>query len=43
MRFGMSGTFLPSNMEDFTPEIAKKVRSFGFSGVFTHFRENDPL
>ena len=43
MRFGMSGTFLPSNMEDFTPEIARKARSFGFSGVFTRFRENDPF
>ena len=37
MRFGLSGTFLPSNMDDFTPEIAQKVRSFGFSGVFHPF------
>ena len=43
MRFGMSGTFLPGNMDDFTPEIARKVKSFGFSGVFTRFRENDPF
>ena len=39
MRFGMSGTFLPSNMDDFTPEIAQEgqiIRIFGcvhpFSG-----------
>ena len=43
MRFGMSGTFLPSSMDDFTPEIAKRVRELGFSGVFTRFRENDPF
>ena len=43
MRFGLSGTFLPSNMDDFTSEIVQKVRSFGFSGVFTRFRANDPF
>ncbi len=43
MRFGMSGAFLPSNMDDFTPEIAKKVKELGFSGVFTRFRDNHPL
>ncbi len=43
MRFGMSGAFLPSNMDDFTSEIAKKVKELGFSGVFTRFRDNDPF
>ncbi|MCH2574582.1 sugar phosphate isomerase/epimerase [Candidatus Poribacteria bacterium] len=43
MRLGMSGAFLPNNMDDFTPEMAKKIRSLGFSGVFTRFRENDPF
>ncbi len=43
MRFGLSGTFLPSNMDDFTPAIAKRVKELGFSGVFTRFRENDPF
>ena len=33
MRLGMSGAFLPNNMDDFTPEMAKKIRSLGFSGV----------
>ena len=43
MRLGMSGAFLPNNMDDFTPEMAKKIRNLGFSGVFTRFRENDPF
>lgn len=43
MRFGMSGTFLPSNMDDFTPEIAKRVKALGFSGVYARFRDNDPF
>ncbi|MSS71154.1 MAG: sugar phosphate isomerase/epimerase [Candidatus Latescibacteria bacterium] len=43
MRFGMSGAFLPANMDDFTVEMAKRVRDLGFSGVFTRFRANDPF
>ena len=43
MRLGMSGAFLPRNMEDFTPEMATKVKALGFSGVFTRFGENDPF
>ena len=27
MRLGMSGAFLPNNMDDFTPEMAKKIRN----------------
>ena len=42
MRFGMSGCFLPTNMDDMTPEICRRVRSLGFSGVYCRFRENDP-
>ncbi|MDA0744914.1 MAG: sugar phosphate isomerase/epimerase [bacterium] len=43
MRFGMSGAFLPGNMEDVTSEIAQRVRELGFSGIFTRFRANDPF
>src|SRR5215207_2824534 len=42
MRFGMSGCFLPENMDDVTPEMCRRVRSLGFSGIFTRFRKNDP-
>jgi len=42
MRFGMSGCFLPTNMDSMTPEICRRVRSLGFSGVYCRFRENDP-
>lgn len=43
MRFGMSGAFLPSNMDDFTEEIAIKVKKLGFSGIFTRFGANNPF
>lgn len=43
MRFGMSGAFLPANMDDFTVETARRVRALGFSGIFTRFRANDPF
>ena len=43
MRFGMCGAFLPGNMDNFTPEIAERVKSLGFSGVFTRFSQNDPF
>ena len=43
MRFGMSGCFLPSNMDDLTPEMCRRVRALGFSGIFTRFRDNHPL
>jgi len=42
MRFGMSGCFLPANMNDLTPEMCRRVRELGFSGIFTRFRANDP-
>ena len=42
MRFGMSGCFLPDNMDDVTPEMCRRVRDLGFSGIFTRFRRNDP-
>lgn len=42
MRFGMSGCFLPTNMDDLTAEMCQRVRSLGFSGIFTRFRANDP-
>lgn len=42
MRFGMSGCFLPDNMDNVTPEMCRRVRQLGFSGIFTRFRANDP-
>ena len=42
MRFGMSGCFLPADMNDLTPEMCRRVRELGFSGIFTRFRANDP-
>ncbi|MCC7446839.1 MAG: sugar phosphate isomerase/epimerase [Anaerolineae bacterium] len=42
MRFGMSGCFLPEDMADITPALLNRVREFGFSGIFTRFRHNDP-
>jgi sugar phosphate isomerase/epimerase len=43
MRLGMSGCFLPANMNDVSPATCRRVREAGFSGIFTRFRENDPL
>jgi len=43
MRFGMCGCFLPANMDDLTPEMCRRARALGFSGIFTRFRENHPL
>jgi sugar phosphate isomerase/epimerase len=42
MRFGMSGCFLPDNMDDVTPEMCRRVRELDFTGIFTRFRANDP-
>src|SRR5204862_3801554 len=42
MRFGMSGAFLPEDMDDLTPELCRRVRDLGFSGIFTRFKKNDP-
>jgi sugar phosphate isomerase/epimerase len=43
VRFGISGCFLPENMNDLTPEMCQRVRSLGFTGIFTRFRHNNPL
>jgi len=43
MRLGMSGCFLPADMNDFTAEMCRRVRGAGFSGVFTRFKDNDPV
>ena len=42
MRFGMSGCFLPADMNELTPAMCQRVRELGFSGIFTRFRANDP-
>ncbi len=38
----MCGAFLPDDMDEITPEMCKRVREMGFSGIFTRFRNNDP-
>lgn len=43
MRFGMSGCFLPDDMNNLTAADCQRVRSLGFSGIFTRFRKNHPL
>jgi sugar phosphate isomerase/epimerase len=42
MRFGMSGCFLPDDMDELTPDLCQRVRALGFTGIFTRFRKNDP-
>lgn len=42
MRLGMSGCFLPADMDEMTPEICRRVRALGFTGIFTRFARNDP-
>jgi sugar phosphate isomerase/epimerase len=42
LRFGLSGCFLPDNMNDLTPAMCQRVRDLGFTGIFTRFRQNDP-
>ncbi len=42
MRFGISGAFLPDDMDDMTPEICQRVRALGFSGIFARFLKNNP-
>jgi sugar phosphate isomerase/epimerase len=42
VRFGMSGAFLPEDVDDVTAAVAQRVRALGFSGVFTRFAANDP-
>ena len=43
MRLGISGTLLPDDVRDLTPETARTLRSWGYTGVFTRLRGNDPL
>ena len=42
MRLGMRGAFLPSRMDNFTEETARRIRDLGFSGCFTKFTD-DPF
>lgn len=37
MRFGMSGAFLPSNLDDFSEETCRQIKELRFSGCFTRF------
>ena len=43
MRLGMSGCFLPADMNDIDSAMCRRVRAAGFGGIFTRFRGNDPL
>jgi sugar phosphate isomerase/epimerase len=42
MRLGFCGAFLPDDMHDLTPELLRRVRTLGYSGIFARFRSNDP-
>lgn len=42
MRLGMSGCFLPDDMNDLSIAMCQRVRDLGFTGIFTRFRANDP-
>jgi sugar phosphate isomerase/epimerase len=42
MRLGMSGAFLPSKMDEFSAETAKRIKDLRFSGCFTRFTD-DPF
>jgi sugar phosphate isomerase/epimerase len=42
MRLGLNGCYLPADMREVTPELCRRVRGDGFSGIFTRFRANDP-
>ncbi|MDZ4766376.1 MAG: sugar phosphate isomerase/epimerase family protein [Chloroflexota bacterium] len=42
MRFGMSGAYLPDDMNDLDAATLRRARAEGFSGIFTRFRANDP-
>ena len=43
MRLGLNGAFLPPDMKDITPDLCRRVRALGFSGIFTRFSQNHPL
>ena len=43
MKLGVCGGKLPANMDDLTSELCREVRTLGYSGIFTRFRDNDPL
>jgi len=38
----MSGAFLPSKMDEFSAETARRIKELGFSGCFTRFTD-DPF
>jgi len=42
VRFGISGELIPTNMDDVDEDLARRIVAFGFSGVFSRFRANDP-
>jgi len=42
MRLGFNGCFLPANIGDVTPELCQRIRTLGFSGIGSRFRNNDP-
>src|SRR5258707_12213795 len=43
MRLGLNGCFLPDDMKDIAPALCQRVRTLGFSGIFTRFKNNHPL
>lgn len=43
MRLGVCGGICPSDLHEVTPAFCQTVTAMGYSGVFTRFRDNDPL
>ena len=43
MRLGMTGCFLPADMNDIDSAMCRRVRAAGFGGIFTRFHGYDPL
>ncbi len=43
MRLGISGALLPHDAAGLTPAAAAEMRSWGYTGVFTRLRGDDPL
>jgi len=43
VRLGIAGTILPADLRQLTPQIVRTVRTWGYTGIFTRFRDNHPL
>lgn len=43
MRLGVCGGICPPDLNEINPELCRVVKECGYSGIFTRFRNNDPL